>query len=49
MKAMTPAMLYTTISTLRHKLHVAGLPFAIRTVRSRGYALADDIVAELWH
>jgi DNA-binding winged helix-turn-helix (wHTH) protein len=40
-------MLYTTASMVRRKLQAAGLPEAIRTVRSRGYALTDDTVAEV--
>jgi DNA-binding response OmpR family regulator len=46
-KTLSTAMLYTTVSMLRRKLQAAGLPEAIRTVRSRGYALSDDTVAEV--
>lgn len=46
-KNLSSAMLYTTVSMVRRKLHAAGLPEAIRTVRSRGYALSDDTVAEV--
>jgi len=47
LRPMSAAALYTTISALRQKLHAAGLPSAIRTVRCRGYALADDVAAEI--
>lgn len=48
-RPMTAASLYTMICSLRQKLHAAGLPYAIRTVRSRGYALADDLVVHFRH
>jgi DNA-binding response OmpR family regulator len=46
-KNLSTAMLYTTASMVRRKLQAAGLPEAIRTVRSRGYALTDVTVAEV--
>jgi len=48
-RPMTAAALYTTISALRQKLQTAGIPHAIRTVRRRGYALADDLAVHVRH